>query len=115
MTTSTCAPLQSLEPDLMFCCLRHKTSCSSELPLLFCKTATSHVALKCSRRGRNVRAKDAGKGATDLQLLLLNGDLRVDAAAFVSAHRLQLVFVEGEELGPGEDPQAFNRPAERTH
>lgn len=60
------------------------------------------------------RATEAGRGAADLQLLLLNRDLRVDAAAFVPAHRLQLVFVEGEELGPGEDPQTIHRPAERT-
>lgn len=58
--------------------------------------------------------KGAGKGATDLQLLLLHGDQRVDAAAFVPTHRLQLVFVEGKELCPREDPQTVNRPAEQT-
>lgn len=63
---------------------------------------------------RAQEAQEAGAGATDLQLLLLNGDLRVDAAALVPAHRPQLVFVEGEELGPGEDPQTFHRPAETT-
>lgn len=63
---------------------------------------------------RAEKAKEAGEGATDLQLLLLNGDQGVDAAAFVPAHRPQLFFVEGEELGPGEDPQTFHRPAERT-
>lgn len=75
------------------------------------KQRRRNLLLKDSRRRRE---KGAGKGATDLKLLLLHGDLRVDAAAFVAAHRPQLVFVEGEELGPGEDPQTVNRPAETT-
>lgn len=104
------APLQLVEPNLMFCCRRCRISCSSELPLFCCKTVTLHSKAHV----RAAKVKEAGKGATDLQQLLLNGDLQVDAAAFVPAHRPQLVFVEGEELGPGEDPQTFNCPAERT-
>lgn len=68
------------------------------------------LGLKDSRTHQEGRRE----GATDLQLLLLHGDLQVDAAAFISAHRPQLVFVEGKELGPGEDPQTFNRPAKQT-
>lgn len=70
----------------------------------------SQFLLKDSR----TRQERCRKGATDLHLLLLHGDLRVDAAAFVSAHRPQLVFVEGKELGPGEDPQTFDGPAKQT-
>lgn len=50
------APLQSPELNLMFCCLRVKTSCSSELPM-FCKTAKVQFLLRFAYTPRKMQRR----------------------------------------------------------
>lgn len=49
-----------------------------------------------------------------LQRSLLDGDLAVDSSTVVRTNRLQLVFVEREELGAGQDAEAGDGAAEGT-
>lgn len=47
----------------------------------------------------------------DLQLCFLHSDLTVDPRALVSTHRLQMLFIEGEQLCTCQDAQTLHRPA----
>lgn len=48
--------------------------------------------------------------ATYLQLVFLHSDFTVDSVALITTHLLQLLPVEGEELGSSEDPKVFHCP-----
>lgn len=52
-------------------------------------------------------------GAAHLQESLLNHELAVHTTALFPAHFLQLLLIEGEELGPGQDSQALHDPRGR--
>lgn len=51
--------------------------------------------------------------AAHLQEGLLNHELAVHATALFPAHLLQLILVEGEELGPSQDSQVLHDPRGR--
>lgn len=50
---------------------------------------------------------------THLNLVFLQLDLTEDTVALVAAHGPQFLFVQGKQLGSGEDPQTVNGPAWR--
>lgn len=52
--------------------------------------------------------------ATHLQRRLLHGHLTEDSGAVVGTNRLQLLFVEREQLSAGQDAQAGDGAARKT-
>lgn len=52
---------------------------------------------------------------TDLKSSFLNRDLTVNSSAVIRAHRLQLVFIQREELSSRQNTQTVDRPEETKH
>lgn len=52
---------------------------------------------------------------TDLKSSFLNGDLTVNSSAVIRTHRLQLVFIQREELSSGQNTQTVDGPDEIKH